>query len=104
MRDSLLKFFAAREEKVVMAGETYFVRTKPDDAEPLKDGEDYTYQFLVRSTFDAEGKPAFTDEDIPALKAAPHILKARLLRAVAIVNGFDAETETKNSEAAPSFG
>lgn len=104
MRDSLLKYFAPREETVVMGGETYSVRTKPDDADLLNPDLDYQYQFVVRSTFDAEGKAAFTDEDIPALMAAPQVLKARLLNAVAKVNGWDAEEEEKNSEAGPSSG
>lgn len=85
-----------------MAGATYIVRTLPDGE--TVSGADTMLEFVVRCTFDAEGRPAFTDQDIPALKAAPHVLKAPLLRAVARVNGFDAPAEEKNSEAAPSSG
>lgn len=103
MREALLKFFEPREEKVAMGGEVYTVRTMPDDADPITaDGEEI-YQFLVRCTFGPDG-PAFTDDDLPTLKAAPKVLKGRLLAAVSRVNGFDAATEEKNSEAAPSSG
>lgn len=104
MREKLLQFFAEREENVVMAGETYTVRTMPDDAPPITGGENTLYEFIVRSTFAPDGQPAFTDDDIPTLKAAPDILKARLRRAVAIVNGFAEDEEEKNSEAGPSSG
>lgn len=104
MKEALLKFFEPREERVAMAGETYFVRTRPNDSDPIKGGDDAIYQFTVRCTFDADGKLAFTDDDIPTLKAAPDVLKARLQRAVALVNGFDLAEEEKNSGAGPSSG
>lgn len=103
MRESLLEFFRPREERVAMGGAVYVVRTKPDDSDPVS-GEDAIYQFVVRCTFDEQGSAAFTDEDIPALKAAPRVLTARLLQTVMRVNGLDADHEEKNSEAGPSSG
>lgn len=103
MRDQLLEFFAAREERVHLGGMTLFVRTLPDEQAGIS-GEDALYQAVVRCTFGEDGSLIFTEADIPELRAQPRIRKAALLAAVSRVNGFDLAAEEKNSEADPSSG
>lgn len=104
MNEALLKYFGPRKEELTLAGGQYYVCTLPDSAAVFEPGADTLWQFVTRCTFDAEGKPAFTDDDIPVLKATPYVLIAPLLRAIERVNAFDAVAEVKNSEAVPGSG
>lgn len=104
MDAELLKWFGSREERLTVAGREIVVKTLPEDAPAFKAGDDTLYQFAVRCTFYEDGKPAFTDDDIPVLRKAPSVLTLPLFKALERVNGMDAFAEVKNSEAAPSSG
>lgn len=106
MRDKLLKHIAPREEKVVIDGDTLTVREMGTaaDAQAFRDKADMDLKFIVRCVFDAEGKPVFTDEDIPFLRSASRLKMLPIIEAVNRVMGFDVAEEVKNSDAAPSAG
>lgn len=100
-------FFAAvkpQEIKVAIGGVELVVRQMPTaaDTEALRDGQDALYKFIVRCAFDADGQPVFTDDDIPALKAAAKTAMLPLIKAVSDVNGFGSEDTAKNSAASPA--
>jgi hypothetical protein len=106
MREQLLNFLAPREEKITLAGVDLTVRevSAETDVSAFVDGVDMVYKWIVRSVLDADGMPAFTDADIPALKAAGKMRLAELSRAVGRVNGWQLDDEVKNSAAVPSSG
>lgn len=106
MRDELLKFLAPREETIEIACVKCIVRevAQSADTSAFVDGTDVLYKFIVRCVFGADGKPAFTDDDIPALKAAGRVRLSELASAVGRVNGWDTADDVKNSAAGPSAG
>lgn len=106
MRDEVMKFLAPREEKVKLGERTVIVRElgAAVDATALSEGGDAAWKFVVLCTFDADGSPVFTIDDVPALKASAKARVKSLVDAALRVNGFDEEHEIKNSEAGPGAG
>lgn len=106
MREQLLNFLAPREEKIVLAGATYFVREIPEsqDTSIFADDKDYLLKFVVRSVFDADGNRVFKDEDIGELKKLGKVRLRKLSSIAMRVNGQDVDEEIKNSDAVPSGG
>lgn len=106
MRDSLLKYLAAREELVEVGGHKVTVREiGPEvDTSAFRDGVDSLWKFITRSTFDEKGDPVFTDADIPALKLTAKIRLVPLIEAVSRVNRLNRDDEIKNSDAVPGSG
>ena len=103
MLDDLEDFLKLREENVKFGKVALVVKELDGSADnsALKDGEDTSWKILVRCVFRADnGKQAFEDKDIPALKRKSPIITAPLVNAVNRVNGFNVEEEAKNSEAA----
>lgn len=102
----LLQLLAAREERVTLEGVELVVReveAAADTAAFIEPG-DFVWKLVVASTFDANGKPAFSYEQVPGLKAASKLKLAPLVAAVLRVNGRDIEAEAKNSEASQDSG
>lgn len=106
MLEALKVALAPREEKVELGGVALTVREMPSAAsvEAMRDNKDLGYKLLVRCVFDAEGKLAFDDADIEALKMSAKMKLAPLLAAVNRVNGLAVEDEAKNSDAGPGAG
>ena len=106
MLEALKNALAPMEEKVSIGGVELVVREMPHAADvvALEDQTDLGYKILVRCVFDADGAPVFSDEDIPALKAAGKLKLAPLMKACNKVNGLLVEEAAKNSEAAPAGG
>jgi hypothetical protein len=104
MLDQLLEFLKPREEKVSLGGVTFHVKEMNGtvNTEALADGIDTTWKILVRCVFKEDGVQAFSDEDIPRLKASSKPKLVPLVNAVNRVNGFLVEEEVKNSAAAQS--
>lgn len=101
MLKDLLEVLRIREEQVELGGHKLVVRELQSaaDVAALADNQDLGYKLLVRCVFDEAGAPAFTDDDIPALKAGSKSRLAPLMAAVTRVNGFDSEANAKNSAA-----
>ena len=93
----------AREERIEFAGTLLLVRELETaaDVAAFQQSDDLQLKLVVRCVFDMQGAAVFTDEDIPALRAAGRLKLAPLMAAVTRVNGFDTEAEAKNSGAAP---
>ena len=106
MREELLKAIQPREERITLGPHTLVVRelAAAADIAAFQDNADMTYKLIVRCTFDETGEPAFTDEDITALKAGSKLTLLPLITAVTRVNGFALEENVKNSAAAPGDG
>ena len=106
MRRELSEAIKPREERIEFGGLTLIVRELATSADvtAFQDNADMTYKLVVRSTFDEAGEPAFSDEDIPALKAGAKFALLPLITAVTRVNGFALEKNVKNSAAAPGAG
>lgn len=106
MRIELLEAIKPREERVTLGAHTLVVRELAcaADIAAFQDNADMTYKLIVRCTFDEAGEPAFTDEDIPALKAGAKATLLPLIAAVTRVNGFAFEENVKNSAADPGAG
>lgn len=105
MRDALLQYFGPQEERLKILDEEIIVRTLPDSTPAeMFAGEDVFWKMVTRCAFYPDGNPAFTDEDIPALKKAPRMRVFPLVQAVQRVNAMDLEAEVKNSGAGPSSG
>ena len=106
MRQELIEAIKPHEERVELGGLTLIVRELAcaADITAFQDNADMTYKLVVRSTFDEAGEPAFSDEDIPALKAGAKFALLPLINAVTRVNGFALKENIKNSAAAPGNG
>lgn len=104
MIEELIAALKAREEVVELGGHKLTVRELETaaDVAAFQDNNDLQLKLVVRCVFDAEGRPVFTDEDIPALRGTSKTRFAPLLAAVNRVNGFDVEDGAKNSAAAPA--
>lgn len=106
MQNEILQALAAREEEVTIGGHKLLVREMQQAADVTgfkeADESNATYLMMVRCVFRADGTPAFTDADIPALRASSRKKFSELAKAVHRVNGLDNEQEVKNSSAAPS--
>jgi hypothetical protein len=104
MLEQLLEFLKPREEKVSLGGVDFHVKemTGTVNTEALADGVDVTWKILVRCVFKEDGAQAFSDDDIPRLKASSKPKLAPIVNAVNRVNGFAVEEEAKNSKAAQS--
>ena len=102
MLSDLVDFLKQREERIKLGGRALVVRelSSAGDTEPMRDGVDVAWKVLVRCTFLESGESAFSDEDIPALKASSASKLGVLINAVNRVNGLNVEEEVKNSEAA----
>lgn len=102
MHDDILAAIRPREEPVTVGGLKLVVREMAHaaDVASFDDNADLTYKLVVRCVFDEAGAPVFTDDDIPALKAAAKVRLAELVAAVTRVNGFDLAGNAKNSGAA----
>lgn len=103
---ALLAALKPREEIVDIAGQQVVVRELQSaaDAVALQDQTDAQFKFVVLCCFGSDGQPLFDLGDVPQLKASARRGLAPLFAAVARVNGFDLEAETKNSGAGPSAG
>lgn len=104
---ALLQALAPREEIVDVAGLQVKVREMESAAqsERLTDPGDAFYAGMVLCCFDPEtGERLFTDDDIPMLKTRARKGMKKLVDAVIRVNGYSAEDEIKNSDAAPAGG
>lgn len=103
MLADLLEAIRRREETLTIGGVKLVVRelAKGVDVGPMEDNVDLSYKLVVRSTFDEQGNPVFTDDDIPALKGGAKLALEPLFSAVSRVHGLDLGAETKNSAAAP---
>jgi hypothetical protein len=99
-------FLTGREERIKLGDRFVIVRElhSAADLPQLANDQNAGYVLLVRSVFEENGEPTFTDDDIPKLRIKSRRRLAPLLAATARVNGVDPETETKNSEAAPTGG
>jgi len=106
MRDDLLQAIKPREETVKLGELTLVLRElqTASDVSEFKDDGDRAYKLLVLCAFHEDGTPAFSDDDIPALKAASKSKVGMLTGPLMRVNGFDIEENVKNSEADPSSG
>lgn len=107
MKEELAKYIAPREERLTFGGVKLVVRELGTAADGLafKTSGDTEQKFIVRCVFiDETGEPAFSDEDIPALKLASRLKMLPVIEAVNRVMGFDLAEEVKNSAAAPSAG
>lgn len=106
MLETLKAALAAREERLEIGGIKLVVRELESaaDVEALKDQVDAQYKMLVLCVFAEDGTAAFALDEIPELKKAGKATLNRLFAAVNRVNGFAAEAEAKNFEAAPSGG
>lgn len=92
------------DEEIQLAGHTLIVREMPeasslgyattDDA--ISDPDGGFYRMAVRCVFFKEtGLPVFEDSDIPAIRGASKRRLAKLLAAVARVNGLDEDANAK---------
>jgi hypothetical protein len=109
MLQDILEFIKTREEVVAWAGRKVVVRELSAAADLGVDPEkgkanpqEIYWRMVVRSVFTESGDPVFTDEDIPALRAASQRKLEDLLVAVNKVNGQDLAAEVKNSDAVPA--
>ena len=104
MLDALKTLLAAREEVVEFEGLRLVVRelTAASDTAGLAVEGDATLRILVRCVYDGDGNLAFSDADLPAIKAASLVKLAPIVRAVRRVNGLDQAEEAKNSSGGPS--
>lgn len=110
MLKDLAEFLATSEERIEFGGRALVVRELAAAADmvgfasveggEVKLSDDFNFLLITRCTFNEDGTPAFTTEDVPALKSASRKKLKPLLDAVNRVNGLDAETEVKNSAAA----
>lgn len=102
----LLQLLKTREERVTLEGVELIVREVQAAADTVAFTEpgDFIFKLVVASTFAADGSPAFTYDQVPALKAASKLKLAPLIAAALRVNGRDIEAEAKNSEADPGSG
>lgn len=108
MRDILLEYLKPREETLDVSGRKVIVRELQEDADRIgmqgAGEQEMVYRFVVRCVFDEEGQRIFTDDDLPAIKAAAASRLGPLMRAVIRVNALSVDEEEKNSDAAPSSG
>ncbi|HXF67673.1 MAG TPA: hypothetical protein VNK67_13385 [Burkholderiales bacterium] len=72
MKAELLEALRRREERIEVAGHVLIVREPAagDQLDDLSSDPDAAYKLIVACTYDADGNRVFTDDDIPALKAA----------------------------------
>lgn len=103
MLKELEELLRTREQVVELGPHKLIVRelASAADMAGAASEEDLAWMLLVRCTFAEDGTPAFTVEDIPALKAASNWKLGPLVSAVNRVNGFNVEAEAKNSDAVP---
>lgn len=106
LKESLFAAIKPREEVVEIHGHKIHVRELETaaDTEAFRTHGDATYKFVVRCCFDDEGNAVFTDDDIPRIKGTSRKGLLPLIEAVALVNGFNVESEAKNSAAGPAAG
>lgn len=96
-----------REQKVEIGSLKFVVRELTSAATLISAEEkdvhpdEASWRVFVRCVFDESGVPAFSDADIPKLKASSKWRLRPLVKAVNQVNGFEVEDEAKNSAAAP---
>lgn len=98
MLPGLLEALKRREERLTIGPHTLIVRelSSAADLAVLSNVEDRTFRLAVLCVFAEDGTPAFTDEDLPALKASSRGLLGPLFEAVVRVNGWDARANEKN--------
>lgn len=103
-RDAILAALKRREETLVAGGRTVTIRELHSAAEAIDftNKEDATYLLVVRCVFAADGKPVFTDDDIPALKDGAKGRFWPFIEAVMRVNGEDVRDNEKKSAPQPS--
>lgn len=94
---------APYEERVQFNGQTVIVRELECAADMgvFEDKQDSNWKLLVRSVFDENGEPVFTDADIPMLKRRSLRKMAPLVDVIQRVNGMDLEARTKKLPANP---
>ena len=122
MLKDLEELLRAREQTVDLGPHKLVVRECASAADLVGDAtqfdkETVSWRLLIACTFEAKlakeaegdnpavyeaGEPAFTADDIPALKASSKWKLGPLIAAVNKVNGFDVAAEAKNSVAAPA--
>ena len=104
MLKDIAELLKPREEQLKFAGREVTVREldAAADVSAFGDNQDLSWKLLTRCVFDAGGKPLFEDADIAELKRGSRRRLRPLIEAVSRVNGFDLETEEKNSDAAPA--
>ena len=102
-----LDVFKRRVDEFTIGGKKFIIKelTSASDIAALKDDKDYALKVIVRCAFTEDGAQAFTDSDIPDLRAEMSLQKLnQLFRVVSKVNGMDVEEEIKNSAAVPTGG
>ena len=102
-----LERFKRREERIPVDGVMFVAKelATAADLSALSDDPDYSLKVLIRCIFMEDGTPAFTDEDIPDIKAATSVFKmSQLIQAVHRVNGMNQDAEVKNSAAVATGG
>lgn len=102
-----LEGFARRVEPFELNGTKFVLKELPTaaDLSAMRDDPDYSMKVVVMCTFMEDGTPAFTNADIPDMKAESGLFKMmKLVAAVHKVNGMVEDEEVKNSSAAPSGG
>jgi hypothetical protein len=106
MKPDLQQFLTPQQATCELGGVTLTVKELPSAADIMAfhDGQDHTFKLLVRCVFLPDGNQAFTDDDIPVLKAAPRMKFWPLMLKVQEVNGQSVERDQGNSEAVPSSG
>lgn len=84
LAEEIFEAIKCREEKFEIAGRTVTVRSLAagDATESLIDNPDAAYKLLTLCVFDEAGNRVFSDEDIPALKAASRGHVKALMEAV----------------------
>lgn len=106
MDADLLAALAPQKEAVTFAGRAFFAHELDCAADVPSEGGavEMSLRLIVLCVRDAEGRPAFTDDDLAALRKASRRRIKPLIDAVMRVNGFNIEAEVKNSDAGPGSG
>lgn len=100
MHQDILEALQPRKKEIEFAGQKLVI-LEPSIAANLgmtgeEDAKEQSWKILIACVFDTDGKPVFTEEDIPALKQGGRWKIAPLIAAMNEVCGFDAVHEEKN--------